>query len=200
MSREADTELLASIPFAKGKAIEYYTDRVIFNRSEIFYDDITGYSYSLTSFSQSIYFIPAYNSKTVTLSFSLGNDAKPKTISIKADMISGFRTQRQADLELIFAEIIRVTDAILAQSVLNKLYSRVHDGESLNIGGLIIEKDSIKRKGMFKEKELEQYGRTSMQAGQVVVEDNEGKQFFSTTLGNINAPLLGSLLDALFKE
>lgn len=199
MGRETDTELLASIPYEKDKAIEYYDDCIVFNRSKIFYDDIAGYGYSLTSFSQSIYFIPTYNSKTVSLSFSLGNDTKPETISIKAEMAFGFHTQRQADLELIFAEIIRITDVILAQLVLDKLYARVRNGESLNIGGLIIEDNSIRRKGMFKEKELEQYGRTYTQAGQVVVEDGDGRRFFSTTLGNINAPLLGFLLDALFK-
>jgi len=196
----ANSELIASIPFDEGKEIEYYEDRVIFNRNEIFYEDITGYAYSMTSFSQSVYFIPAYNSKTVTLSFSVGDDTKPISLVVKAEMLSGFHNQRQADLEVIFSEIIKITDAILAQAVLNKLYHRIKQGESLSVAGLIVEEDSIRRKGLFKEKELEQYGRTYLRAGQVIVEDGQGRQFFSVSLGTINAPLLGYLLDALFKE
>ena len=111
-----------------------------------------------------------------------------------------FHSQNQADLDVIFSEIVKITDAILAQPTVNRLYRSVTSGESLNVGGLIIEEDSLRVKGMFKEKEMEEYGRTYIHAGYVTVEDARGKQFFSTSLGTINAPLLGSLLDALFRE
>lgn len=200
MSNKSSNEIIASIPYADGKSIDYYADRIIFNNKEIFYDDITGYGYLLSTYRHSINLIPTYNSKTVSLSLSTGNDGKPTVFSRKIEMPMWFHSQKQADLDIIFSEIVKITDAVLAQRVINDLYRRVKNGETLDIGGLIIEEDSIRRKGTFKEKELEEYGRTYIGAGQVVVEDGRGKQFFSTSLGRINAPLLGSLLDALFRE
>ena len=200
MSNEASNDLVASIPYADGKSIDYYEDRIVFNSKEIFYEDITGYGYLLSTYRHSINLIPTYNSKTVTLSISTGDDRRAAVFSREFAMPMRFHSQKQADLDIIFSEIVKITDTVLAQRVINDLYRSVRGGETLDIGGLIIEEDSVRRKGTFKEKELEQYGRSYISAGQVFVEDGEGKQFFSTSLGRINAPLLGSLLDALFKE
>jgi len=200
VNNKASNELIASIPYAGGRSIDYYEDRIIFENKEIFYDDITGYGYLLSTYRHSIYYIPVYNSKTVTLSISTGDDRKAAVFSMRVAMLSGFHSKKQADLDIIFSEIVKITDAVLAKQVLNNLYHRVRDGESLDIGGLIVEEDSVRRRGIFQEKELEQYGRTYISAGKVNVEDGEGKWFFSTSLGSINAPLLGSLLDILFGE
>lgn len=200
MNDKTSDELIASIPYENGRSIEYYSDRVVFNRNEILYEDITGYGYSLTSYTQSVYLIPTHNSKTVTLSISVGNDNNPVKFSKTVTMPMSFHSKEQEDLSIIFSEIIKITDAILSQSVFNKLHHKILAGEPVNICGLTVEEDSIRRKGMFKEKELEQYGRTYTKAGQVIVEDGNGKQFFSTPLGNINAPILGYLLDAYFKD
>ncbi len=200
MSNKASNELVASIPYAEGKSIDYYDDRIVFNHKEIFYDDITGYGYLLSTYRHSIDLIPTHNSKTVSLSISTGNDKKPIVFSKTHTMPMGFHSQNQDDLDIIFSEIVKITDALLFRNILNDLYSRVKRGESLNISGLVIEEDSIRKRGMFKEKELEEYGQTYIRAGYVIVADGHGKQFFAMSLGAINAPLLGSLLDALFRE
>jgi len=200
MSSKSSNDLIASVPYAEGKSIDYYDDRIVFNHTEIFYDDITGYGYLLSTYRSSINMIPISNSKTVSLSISTGDDRKAVVFSRKYEMPMWFHSKKQADLDIIFSEIVKITDAVLAQRVINDLYCRVRKGESLNIGGLIIEENSVRKRGTFKEKELEQYGRSYISAGQVFVEDGEGKHFFSVSLGSINAPLLGSLLDAIFKE
>lgn len=200
MSSKSGNDLVASIPYAEGKSIDYYDDHIILKNKAIYYEDITGYGYLLSTYHKSINFIPIANSKTVNLSISTGNDRKAVVFSRKIEMPMYFHSKKQADLDVIFSEIVKITDAVLAQRVLNDLYRKVRNGETLDIGGLIIEEDSIRRKGTFKEKELEEYGRTLIHAGQVFVMDGQDKQFFSTSLGRINAPLLGSLLDALFKE
>ena len=196
----SSSELVASVPYAEGKSIDYYEDRIVFNNKEIFYEDITGYGYLLSTYRHSINLIPTYNSKTVTLSISTGDDKRATVFSREFAMPMRFHSQKQADLDVIFSEIVKITDAILAQRVVNELYRKVRNGETLDIGGLIIEEDSIRRKGTFKEKELDEYGQTLIHAGHVFVMDGQNKQFFSMSLGAVNAPLLGSLLDALFRE
>ena len=200
MSSKTSNELIASVPYAEGKSIDYYEDRIVFNNKEIFYEDITGYGYLLSTLHNSINLIPTANSKTVELTISTGNDDKPILFKKKVEMPFWFHSKKQADLDIIFSEIVKITDAVLAQHVVNELYRKVRNGETLDIGGLIIEEDSIRRKGTFKEKELDEYGRTLIHAGHVFVMDGQDKQFFSMSLGAINAPLLGSLLDALFRE
>ncbi len=200
MSSKTSNELIASVPYAEGKSIDYYEDRIVFNNKEIFYEDITGYGYLLSTYRHSINYIPTYNSKTITLQISTGDDRKAAVFSRKVAMPSGFHSKKQADLDIIFAEIVKITDAVLAKQILQDLYRRVRHGETLNIGGLTIEENSVRRKGTFKEKELEEYGQTLIHAGHVFVMDGQNKQFFSMSLGAVNAPLLGSLLDALFRE
>ena len=147
-----------------------------------------------------MYFMPVYNSKTVMLQISTGDDKKATVFSRKVEMPSGFHSEKQADLDIIFSEIVKITDAVLAQRVLNELYRKVRRGETLDIGGLIIEADSIRKKGIFKEKELDEYGTTLIDAGRVFVMDGQEEQFYSMSLGTVNAPLLGSLLNILFRE
>lgn len=196
----ANNELVASVPFTTGRKIEYCKDRIIFDNKEVYYEDITGYGYSLISQSQSVNLIPTANSKTVSLSISVGNDKKPIVFSETISMPMRFHSQKQADLDVIFSEIIKITNALLFEFIFSKLYRQVYEGGSVNIGGLMINKDSIRRKGIFKEIELEKYGRTYLQSGLVVVEGGDGRTFFSTSIGDINAPLLSPLLDTFFKN
>lgn len=200
MSNKTSDEILASVPYADGKSIDYYKNRMVFDNKEIFYADITGYGYAISTYHHSINLIPTYNTKSVSLSISTGNDRKPIVFGRTFTMPMRFQSQKQADLDVIFSEIVKITDAFLAQRVIDDLFRKIRNGETLDIGGLIIEEDSIRRKGTFKEKELEEYGQTYIRAGYVVVEDGGGRQFFSTSLGTINAPLIGYLLDALFRE
>lgn len=200
MKSNPNNEVIVSIPYAGGGSIDYYSDRIIFYGKEIYYEDITGYSYLLSTYSHSINLIPTHNSKTVSLSISTGNDKKPIVFSKTHTMPMCFHSQNQNHLNIIFSKIVKTTNALLSRKVLNDLYSRIKNGEVLDIGGLIIKEDSIRKKGIFKEKELDEYGQTYINAGQVIVENSQGKRFFIMSLGNINAPLLAPLLDALFKQ
>ena len=94
MSNEASNDLVASIPYADGKSIDYYEDRIVFNDKEIFYEDITGYGYLLSTYRHSVNYIPTYNSKTVTLSLSTGDDRKAAVFSRKVAMPSGFHSRK----------------------------------------------------------------------------------------------------------
>lgn len=196
MDQDSDN-LIASIPYKNGKSIDFYEDRIILKNKEIYYDDISGYSFLLKSFQQSVYFIPIFNVRSVTFCISTGNDKKAVTFLRELLMPLWFHSRKQLDLDVVFSEVFKLSDALIAEHVLNKLMNQISDGESINIGGLIINKEYVKTQGAFKEKKLQNYGRTYMSEGSVIVEDDQGRMFFSTSLGTINAPLLQPVLDAV---
>jgi len=192
------SELLASVPYAQGEAVEFYDDCVVFNSKQLKYKDITGYGYLLLNRSTSVLYIPIFNNRSIALSFSMGDDSKPTIFRREITNFLLMHSERQNELNLIFSELVKLTEAIIAPLVYKSLMRAIKTGETVNLAGLRIGKDSVSRSGLFRSKEMDQYGYTSIGYGQVVVKDGAGNVFFSASLATINAPLVKPILDSLF--
>jgi hypothetical protein len=192
------SELLATVPYAQGRAVEFYDDCVVFNSKQLNYEDITGYGYLLLNQSTSVFYIPILNSRSIKLAFSTGDDSKPTFFQREITNFLLLHSERQNELNLIFSELVKLTEVIIAPLVYENLIKAIRAGETVNIAGLHIGKDSVSRSGTFRSKEMEQYGYASVGYGQVVVKDGEDKVFFSASLASINAPLIKPILDSLF--
>lgn len=107
-------ELIATVPYAHGDAIEYYEDSIVFCSKQIYYEDITGYGYLLRNESVSVLYFPILNSRQITLAFSTGNDTKPTSFTRVITNFMLFHTQRQNELDIVFSEAVKITEALIA--------------------------------------------------------------------------------------
>lgn len=192
-------ERIATVPYAPGQAYDFYEDRLVVNGSEILFEDIDGYSYSLTHSSQSVYLVPVANSASFSINIDVGNK-KPFSFGRRASAPMLFKTEKHRTVDIIFAEVVKCLDVLVAPFVLRKLGRELDETSAIHIGNLTISTDGLQTKGFRKVKRLPSgsIGSCKMAQGFVRVSDKNGKQFFSCSMNVINAPLLPDILDALF--
>jgi hypothetical protein len=188
---------IASVPYEKNESFDFYEDKMIFDSKEIKYNILEGYGYLLTNGSTNIYGIPASNSTSFDIRFSVGGN---KTIEFSKSTTSAmlFKGEKHDVVGLIYIELVKCIEAIIAPYIYQKLWDKLLSGNEIMIGGLTISIDSIRKKSFWGEKEMVQYGQTIIGGGFVTVKDANGKIFHSSSLCNINAPLLKPILDNIF--
>jgi hypothetical protein len=191
------SELLAKVPYKNGGSFDFYDDYLAFDGNEIDYDIIEGYSYHLQNTSQSVYFIPVANYTKMSVSFWVGgNRVVHFNRSASAAML--IKGDRQKTVELVFSELVKCIEALVAPIVVPKWIDRIRRGESLQVGGITISEDSITKKTAFGQKEMQEYGFYRIVQGSVYLYDPSGKIFTHAALSIINAPILPYLLDEFF--
>lgn len=197
---------VASVPYAVGEAYDFYDDRLIIDGTEILYHEILGYGYLLTHKSTSINLIPAANSTSFNVTLVL-NDGQKFKFGRHAGSVMYFKTEKQRTVDLIFSEVIKCIEVLVAPNVYEKLINYLaQDGASIQIGKLIITKQGLTYKRNWGKKYLypDEYYGADITQGQVHVwgvDRRKGsKKFFSCTLSYINAPLLPYILNTLFGQ
>jgi hypothetical protein len=190
-------EKLAAVPYAPGKSYDFYEDMCVINDEEISYNDIDGFGYLLTHRQNSIYFVPIANSTNFTFNIALGN--RNFNFGRSASGLMFFKGQNQKTVDLVFLEVYKCFFHFIAPLVFEKCIHQLRSKHSLKIGNLTISTTGLSKKGMFKEKSirLSEYSHTTIAGGRIVIHTKDGKQFYSTSLSVINAPLIGDIIDKM---
>lgn len=191
---------VAVVPYAPGKAYEFYDDRLIVENKVIHYSEIRGYSYILAHKKTSIDLIPAGNSTNFTVYFDIGQK-KPFNFGRSASGLMYFKTDKQRTLDVIFSELVRCIEALIAPDVFRKLVIPVvTENKPLTIGKLTITKAGLTKKTTFGQKNIiaSDIGWAGIQQGYAIIKDGRNKAFFSCHLSTMNAPLIPDILNALY--
>lgn len=193
------SQKIASVPYARKKSFDFYTDKMVFDSKEVFYKNLAGYGHILTHSSQSIEHIIPVSNKTFFLFNFLAGDKKPIKFKKSASSPFAIYSKKQETVHKIFIELAKCIDAIVAPYMLSVLWDRLQRGEEITIGRLTISNQQVKKKKFFGgEKVLEQYQQTIVGKGFVNVITKDGKSFYFLKLSAINAPLLKPILDRLY--
>jgi len=191
---------VAIVPYAPGRAYEFYDDRVIIDDTIIHYSEIKGYSYLLSHKKTSIDFIPAGNSTSFTVYFDVGQK-KPFHFGRSHSSVMYFKTDEQRTLDVIFTELVRCIEALIAPDVFKKLVLPiVAENMPLTIGSLTINQAGLTKKTTFGQKSIyaSEIGWAGVHQGFAIVKDSRNKNFFSCSLSTMNAPLIPDILNALY--
>jgi len=189
---------LAEVPYDTGKSYDFYEDKLLVDYREISYGSIVGYGYLLTHKSNSVNFIPVSNSTTFTIYFDLGGEKFQ--FGRYANGAMAFKTSKQKTVDLIFSEVYKCLEILIAPLVFEKCLNTLRGAGELKIGGLTISGTELSKKGLFggvKTLPLSEYETTTIAQGAVKVYGRNKKLFFSCPLSVINAPLTGAILETL---
>lgn len=188
---------LAVVPYDIDKSYDFYDDRLIVDGRTIEYDEIQGYGYLLTHKSNSVNLIPVSNSTTFTVYLDLGNEIFQ--FGRYANGAMSFKTNKQKTIDLIFSEVYKCLEILIAPQVFSKCKDVLRSNGELKIGSLTITRHEIIKKSTFGTKSLplSEYLQTTVGQGMVKVYGQNNKMFFSCALSVINAPLIGPMLNGL---
>ena len=200
MNKRADKPL-AVVPYDTGKSYDFFEDKISFENGSIYYKDIRGFGYLLSRTKNSIDFIPTYNSSEYRVKFDIG-ESKPLVIGKSASAPLFLKTNKQQTINLIFVELVKCIDALIAPSVFVKCMESYRKNGSISIGDLTITEHGIAAKSTFRTKTLlaGDYSGTTAHQGHAYIANSEGKIFKSISLLEINAPLLQPILDTLYSN
>lgn len=190
-------KLLAKVPYDVDKSYEFYNDRLVIEEAEYFYKDIDGYGFGLTHSSTSIYLVPVGNSSSYIFRLWIGD--KMYGLNKSASNVMLFKNKKQRTIDMIFSELVQCVEAFIAPEVYKKNIDLYFEQGWINLGEITLRDGVLYKKGFFgtKELSLNEYGFTSIQQGTVNIYNSNKKLFYSCSLTEYNAPLIGVFLDAL---
>jgi len=191
---------VAAVPYAPGRAYEFYDDRVIIDDAIIYYSEIIGYSYHLTHKKTSVNLIPAANTTSFRVYFDIG-ERHPFNFGKSSSSVMYFKSDKQRTLDVIFTELVRCIEALIAPEVFKRLILPiVTENKALTIGKLTINQFGLSKKTNFGNKSLyaSEIGSSSIRQGYAIVSDYQDKNFYTCHLSTMNAPLLPDIINALY--
>ena len=188
---------LAVVPYDVDKSYDFYDDRLIVDGRTIAYDEIQGYGYLLTHKSNSVNFIPISNSTNFTIYLDLGGETFQ--FGRYANSAMAIKTKKQKTIDLIFSEVYKCVEILIAPLVFAKCKEVLRNNGELKIGTFTITRHELIKKSLFGSKTLplSEYGQTTVGQGMVKVFAKNNKLFFSCALSVMNAPIIGPMLDGL---
>lgn len=190
-------KIIASVPYADNASYDFYEDRMMDGEVEYLYDEIDGYGFSLTHHSTSIYYVPVSKSADFIFIFEVAGQVYH--LKGRSGGVMSFKNEKVQTNDLIFSELYKCVQTLIAPVIVKKCIDTFANTGRLSIDTLTITNEGIEKKQFFKSKILpfDQYHRTEISQGRVYIYSTKGKLFYNASTEDINAPLLGYILDIL---
>lgn len=201
---EADNSLEIEIPGTfKNSTITFKNNFVEYDKTKLYFKDISDISYDSTATTRKIYGITV--STTYTYRYSISSEKGDITISLSASYDESKEKEIWAKLIGLWSSLI---EPLIVKKIVDQIFNR---GETVQIGHIEFTKEGysiIKYKFFSKNEKLMVYWSDTIyipklyQGSVIIWKDENGKceQFTSVTMSTSNAVLLPELVQACYNN